>query len=172
MDLGRRAAVLLALLLAGCQDLPVELDARPGVARVYQRHRSEAQLERAGQTLLGHGPDEGSDLVLLSAPGSRAGYEFDVALDRSVDVPAGARFRLEVVRKEGQPAEVREFPLTGRPGWFFGEYALRLNGADDPGPRWRPVAWRISLVGPDGSVLACRQSFLWGAPNDDPAAAR
>lgn len=166
MDLGRLAVVLLALMLAGCQGLPAELDEKPGIARVYERYRSAAQVERAGQTLLGDDPESGSDVVLRTDATARGGYEFDVTLDGSVKVPAGAVFRLEVVRKEGQPAEVRQFPIAGHPGWFFGEYALRLTGADDPGPRWRPVAWRISLVGPDGAVIAARHSFLWGAPND------
>lgn len=166
-DRGRHAAVLLALMLAGCQTLPVELDEKPGITRVYERYRSTSQVERVGQTFFGDEPEQGSDLVLRSDASSRVGYEFDVVLAGSTEVPAGAAFRLEVVRKEGEPAEVRTFPITGRPGWFFGEYALRLTGADDHGSSWRPVAWRISLVGPDGAVIAARRSFLWGAPTDE-----
>lgn len=162
----RLAAVLLAALLAGCQSLPVSPDEKPGIGRVYEQHRSLAQLERAGQTLFGDGPEEGSDVILLSDPRSRAGYQFELSLERKVEVPPGSVFRVEYVRQEGQPPVVRNFPVVGRPGWFFGEYILRLTGADDPGARWRPVAWRISLLGPDGTVLAARRSFLWGAPAD------
>lgn len=164
--LGRLAVGLLAWVLAGCSSLPVELDEKPGIDRVYERHRSAAQLERAGQTLSSDGPEEGSDAIFLSDPKSRAGYQFEVTLDGSVQVPAGSSFRVEMVRQEGQPPQVRDFPVTRQPGWFFGEYVLRFSGADDPGPRWRPVAWRISLLGPDGKALAVRRSFLWGAPND------
>lgn len=162
----RLAAVLLAALLAGCRALPVSPDEKPGISRVYEQHRSLVQLERAGQTFFGDGPEEGSDVILLSDARSRTGYQFELSLDRSLEVPAGSVFRLEYVRKEGQPPEVRNFPVTGRPGWFFGEYILRLTGADDPGADWRPVAWRVSLLGPDGAVLAARRSFLWGAPSD------
>ena len=171
MDLGRLAAVLLVLLLAGCQSLPVETDEKPGIARVFERYRNAEQLERASETFTGH-PDEGSDVTLRSDPKGRAGYEFDVVLDRSLDLPEGAAFRLEIVLKEGQPTLVRNFPITRRTGWFFGEYQLRLTGADNPGPGAHPVAWRLSVVGPDGAVLAARRSFLWGAPNDAPAPAR
>lgn len=169
MDPRRLAAGLLALLLAGCQALPVELDEKAGIGRVYERYRTARQVERVSQTLAAAGPEEGGDVVLLSDAKSRLGYEFQVSLDGSLDVPAGARFRVEFVRDEGQPAVVREFPITAKPGWFFGEYCLRLTGADDPGPRWRPVAWRISVIGADGAVLAARRSFLWGAPADAPA---
>lgn len=169
MDLRRLAAGLLALLLAGCQDLPVEADTQPGVARVFERYRTAAQIERVSETLLGSEPGEGGDVILLSDPKSRVGYEFQVSLERSVTVPEKACFRVEYVRKEGEPSVSRDFPITRQPGWFFGEYCLRLTGADDPGPVWRPVAWRISLVGPDGAVIASRRSFLWGAPTDEPA---
>ena len=169
MDLRRLAAGLLALLLAGCQELPVELDTHPGVARVFERYRSAAQIERASETLLGSEPEDGSDAILLTDAKSRVGYEFQVSLERSFPVPPGSSFRVEYVRKEGEAVVTRDFPVTRQPGWFFGEYCLRLTGADDPGPGWRPVAWRISLIGPDGAVLASRRSFLWGAPGDEPA---
>ena len=166
MDLSRLAAGLLALLLAGCQSLPVDLDEKPGIARVYERYRSATQVERASETLFGAEAEDGSDAVILSDPKSRVGYQFEVALDTFLDVPEGASFRLELIRKEAQPPEIHVFPITRRPGWFFGEYVLRLTGAAAPDTRWRPVAWRISLVGPDGAVLAARRSFLWGAPTD------
>lgn len=169
MDLSRLAAGLLALLLVGCQSLPVEIDEKPGVDRVFERHRTAIQVERASETFVGAQPDEGSDVVFLSDPRSRVGYEFEVSLDRSLDLPVGSSFRLECVLRDGEAPLTRDFPIVRHPGWFFGEYQLRLTGKDDPGPRFRPVAWRISVLGPDGSVLACRRSFLWGAPTDLPA---
>lgn len=169
MDLGRLAAVLLALLLAGCQGLPVEADEKPGIDRVFERYRNAAQVERVSETFLAAPPEEGADATLLSDPKSRVGYEFSVSLDGSLEVPEGSLFRLECVFKEGEPTFTRTFPITRRPGWFFGEYNLRLTGKDDPGSKVRPVAWRISVIGPDAAVLAARRSFLWGAPNDEPA---
>lgn len=169
MDLGRRAAVLLALLLAGCESLPSQPDEKPGIFRVYERHRSRDQIERVSETFVSAEPESGSDVPLLSHPGSRVGYEFAVTLDHSLDLPAGASFRLECVVREGQPPLVRDFPILHQPGWFFGEYLLRLTGPDDPGPKVRPVAWRLSVLGPDGALLAARRSFLWGAPLDAPA---
>ena len=42
---------------------------------------------------------------------------------------------------------------------------LGLTGADWPGgPKASPAAWKISLLGSDGTVLAEHKSFLWEKP--------
>lgn len=166
MDLGRHVVVLLALLLAGCQGLPVDADEKPGIGRVFERYRTAIQVERVSETFVAAQPEEGADATYLSDPKSRVGYEFAVSLDGSLEIPQGSRFRLECVFKEGESTFTHFFPIERRPGWFFGEYILRLTGKDDPGSKVRPIAWRISVVGPDGTILAARRSFLWGAPND------
>jgi hypothetical protein len=166
MDLCRIPAILLALTFAGCASLPVELDEKEGISRVYEKYRAAKSVERASDTFFETPSDDSPDAVFRTDPKSKVGYEFAIALHRSVDVVAGSKFRLEYVAKEGLAPTVREFPITSHPGWFFGEYKLVLTGSDAPSARWYPVAWRISLIGPDGVVLAARRSFLWGAPAD------
>ncbi len=166
MDLCRVAAVLLALTFAGCASLPVELDEKEGISRVYENYRAARSVERVSDTFFETPSGDYPDAVFRTDPKSKVGYEFSISLHRSVDVVAGAKFRVEYVTKEGLAPTVREFPITSHPGWFFGEYKLVLTGKDAPSARWHPVAWRISLIGPDGGVLAARRSFLWGAPAD------
>jgi len=172
MDLRRIAAVLLALTFAGCASLPVAMDEKEGISRVYENYRAAKAVERVSDTFFETPSDDSPDAVFRTDPKSKVGYEFAIALNRSVDVVDGSKFRVEYVTKEGVAPSVREFPITSHPGWFFGEYKLALTGKDAPPAHWHPVAWRISLIGPDGAVIAARHSFLWGAPADTLPAAK
>lgn len=162
--LGRLAAVLVVLLAVGCATVPVEDDEVPGIDRVVGRYRGEADVHRLGQAFGQQPAPDGADVILLSDPASRIGYYFWVALD--LEPPAGSSVRLEYVERENQPPIVRNFPLPRNPGGLFGEVALGLTGPDARSPKWNPVAWRVSVVGPDGKVLAAKRSFLWGAPRE------
>ena len=158
-------AVLAALALAACRTVPIEAEEIPGIDRVVTRYRSAADTHRIGQTFLGHAPGEdGADVLILTDPASRIGYYFHLALD--IDPPAGSRVRLEVVEVENQPPVVRDFPLPRNPGGLFGEVVIGLTGASARSPKWHPIAWRASVIGPGGETLAARRSFLWGAPRE------
>ncbi len=39
-----------------------------------------------------------------------------------------------------------------------------LTGADWPGPKVHPVAWKLEAVATDGTPLAVEKSFLWAKP--------
>ena len=166
MDLCRIAASLLALTFAGCASLPIEMDEKEGIRYVYEHYRNAKAVERVSDTFFETPADDYPDAVFRTDPKSKVGYEFAIALNRSIDVVPGSKFRVEYVTKEGLAPTVREFAITRHPGWFFGEYKVVLTGTDAPSSQWHPVAWRISLIGPDGAILAARHSFLWGAPND------
>ena len=158
-------AVLAALATPACRTVPVEADELPGIERVVTRYRSAADVHRVGQTFLGDQPGEdGADVLLLTDPASRVGYYFRIALD--LDPPAGSKVRLEVVETENQSPVVRDFDLPRNPGGLFGELVIGLTGASARSPSWHPVAWRVSILGPDGKSLAIRRSFLWGAPRE------
>lgn len=158
-------AVLAALATPACRTVPVEADELPGIDRVVARYRSAADVHRVGHTFLGDKPGEdGADVLLLTDPASHVGYYFRIALD--LDPPAGSKVRLEVVETENQPPVVRDFALPRNPGGLFGEVVVGLTGASARSPKWHPVAWRVSILGPDGKPLAIRRSFLWGAPRE------
>lgn len=164
MTAGRAGA--LFLLLAGCASLPYPADEIPGIVRVDEGYRSEADAHRLAQAFLGEPGDSETDVILRTDPASRVGYHFHVALASGLELPAGAKVRVQYVAKEGEAAVERTLPLPRRPGWWFGEVVIGLTGGDAPTPKWRPVAWRISVLGPDGKELAVRRSFLWGMPTD------
>ena len=159
-----RAAGLLVLLTAGCATLPHSADDVPGISRVDEIYRGQAQVQRL--TAAGEEEESEHDVFLRTDHASRIGYHFYIALNHGFEPPAGSRVRLQVVAKEGEEAIERILPLPRNPGWWFGEIVVALTGADAPTPKWRPLAWRISILGPDGKELAARRSFLWGMPTD------
>lgn len=162
----RGAAGLLALLLAGCATVPHSADEKPGIARVDEAYRGAAQAHRLAQPFLGEPGDSRTDVILRTDPASRVGYHFSIALASGFEPPAGSKVRVQYVAKEGEAAVTRTLDLPRNPGWWFGEIVFALTGADAPTPTWHPLAWRVSILGPDGSELAARRSFLWGAPTD------
>jgi hypothetical protein len=165
VGLAPAVAALAILASAACRTVPIDAEEVPGIDRVVARYRGEADVHRVGQTFLGDEPgQDGTDVLLLTDPASHVGYYFRIALD--LDPPAGSRIRMEIVETENQPPVVRDFPLPRNPGGPFGEFVIGLTGASARSPKWHPVAWRASVVGPDGAVLAARRSFLWGAPRD------
>jgi hypothetical protein len=156
---------LLVLLAAGCATVPRDAAEIPGISRVDETYRGPSQVQR----LTRQSPEEeaeGMDVVLRTDKASRIGYHFFIALDHGFEPPAGSKVRLQVVAKEGEAAKVRTFDLPRNPGWWFGEIVVALTGGDAPTPGWKPLAWRVSILGPDGKELAVRRSFLWGMPTD------
>lgn len=158
-----RVAGLLVLLTAGCATVPFTAVELPGIARVDEDYRGPAQVQRLTRETE---DEEGHDVVLRTDTASRIGYHFFIALDRGFSPPAGSKVRVQYVAKEGEAATDRTMALPRNPGWWFGEIVVALTGADAPTPRWKPLAWRVSILGPDGKELAVRRSFLWGMPTD------
>lgn len=158
-----RLAGWLVLLTAGCATVPYPAVEIPGIARVDEGYRGPADVQRLAPE---SEATEGMDVVLRTDRASRIGYHFHIALDWGFEPPAGSKVRLQYVAKEGETATERILPLPRNPGWWFGEIVVALTGADAPTPKWRPLAWRVSILGPDGRELAVRRSFLWGMPTD------
>lgn len=162
--LGRLTAVLVVLLLAGCQSVPFEADEVPGIDRVVTRYRGEKEIHRLSQTWGVEPSADGSDVVILSDRASRIGYYFWINL--GIDPPAGSSVRIEYVDKENLPPTVRTYALARNPGGLFGEIVVGLTGPDARTPKWHPIAWRVSIISPEGKTLASKRSFLWGAPRE------
>jgi len=156
-------AALAALLLAGCDTPVISSDEVPGIAYVNERRRSAADVARASD-VLGAKEDHGADVVFRTDPAAREGHYFYVKLADAP--PADARLVLQVVRMENAVAERYEFPARFRPGFPFGEYVIGLTGKQAGDAKWRPLAWRVSVVDAQGKVLAAKHSFLWGTPRD------
>ncbi|MBM3867720.1 MAG: hypothetical protein FJ384_02160 [Verrucomicrobia bacterium] len=156
-------AALAALLLAGCDTPVISSDEVPGIAYVNERRRSAADVARASD-VFGAKEDHGADVVFRTDPAAREGHYFYVKLADAP--PVDARLVLQVVRTENAVAERYEFPARFRPGFPFGEYVIGLTGKQAGDAKWRPLAWRVSVVDAQGKVLAAKHSFLWGTPRD------
>ena len=156
-------AALAALLFAGCDTPVISSDEVPGISYVSERRRTAADVSRASE-VFGSKENDGADVVFRTDASGRGGHYFFVKLDDAP--PADARLVLQVVRAENTPAERYEFPTRFRPGFPFGEYVIGLTGKQAGDAKWRPIAWRVSVVDAKGKVLAARHSFLWGTPRD------
>lgn len=156
-------AALAALLFVGCDTPAISSDEAPGIAYVNERRRTDADVSRVADAFGGK-EDHGSDVVFRTDESARAGHYFYLRLAEAP--PADARLVLQVVRTENVPAERYEFPARFRPGFPFGEVVIGLTGKQAGDAKWRPIAWRVSVVDAQGKVLAAKHSFLWGTPRD------
>ena len=156
-------AALAALLLVGCDTPVTSSDEVPGIAYVNERRRTAGDDSRASE-VFGVKDTAGSDVVFRTDASGRGGHYFYVKLDDAP--PADAKLVLQVVRMENAAAERYEFPARFRPGFPFGEYVIGLTGKQAGDAKWRPIAWRVSVVDAKGKVLAAKHSFLWGTPRD------
>lgn len=154
---------LTALVLAGCDTPDISTIEVPGISYVNERRRSEADVARASEAF--HARERhGDDVVFRTVENERAGYYFYVQLD--ITPPDDGRIVLEVVRAENTKPERYDFAVNLRPGGLFGEFVIGLTGKDGGDPKWRPIAWRVSVVDGKGKYLASRHSFLWGTNLD------
>jgi len=150
-----RRHIAALLLLA----LPLAAPAATGIVRVWTSYRTADSFKRLSEYLDGT-EDNGNETVFRSQPNQRDGYYFLVRT-KSDAVVAGAKLTLEV-NLPGTP-EARTFvfsvdvPATQR------VFHLGVTGADWPNVKIRPAAWRITVRGSDGSVLASAHSFLWSS---------
>lgn len=158
-----RWAALAALLLVGCDSPPPSTVERAGIAYVNERRRSEADVARASEAFQAK-EQHGSDVVFRTEEASRPGYYFFLKLD--LDPPADGRLILEVVRTENTRPERYDFALNLQPQGPLGEFLIGLTGKQAGESKWRPIAWRVSIVDAQGKILASRHSFLWGTPTD------
>jgi hypothetical protein len=99
--------------------------------------------------------------VVASDPGNPAGHYFVAKLtDHGGNAPASAR--LTCLPSDRKKELEHTWNLAGKElkGWLY----LGLTGGDWPDPEVQPMAWRLELLGDDGSVLAEWKSFLWEMP--------
>ncbi len=157
------SAALLALLVSGCDRQAQRGVEVPGIVLLADAPRTSADVRRIDDTF-GRPESDGVHVSLRTDPTSRPGHYFFLQLD--LDPPQGSSLVLQVVRREGAPAERHVFPLVRQPVPPLGEYAVGLTGVHAGPEGWRPVAWRLSVVDASGRTLAARHSFLWGTPDD------
>ena len=135
--------------------------AGPEIVRVFTGWRDAASFQRVSEYLDGK-ENTGGIIVLRSQPGARAGFYWLVRLKNGGEPLAGAKFELQVITPTSPEAKTFTFSADVPAGSPL--YQLGLTGADWPGAKARPVAWRLRLLAADGQAVVAKESFLWEMP--------
>ncbi len=150
--------LLSGLLLAGCLTAQaVEID------HSTSRYETAQTFKRISEYFTGR-ENTGNRMILRTNPQVRPGYYFIFSLDESMQALPEGSIALMGVIWPGNPKPVEyalflPIPRENKKELWFG-----LTGNANPGQTAQPVAWKISLLSPDGSTLVERKSFLWEQP--------
>jgi len=154
-----RLVFLLALLIA-----PLAA-ARAGdveFIRIWSDWRTAESFERISEYFTGH-ENTGSEIVRRSQPDKRAGFYFLVRLANHGAAQPAAKLVLSLIKPDSPLVRVFTFPTPIAAGESV--FELGLTGADWPGPKVHPVAWKLEVIATDGTLLAVHKSFLWEKPS-------
>jgi hypothetical protein len=104
----------------------------------------------------------GVRIILRTHADARSGFYFLVRVKNPGSLVPGVKFVVRVIVPASQTPETFTFPTDVPAGGKV--YQLGLTGADWPGPKVFPVAWKLDLLDANDQVLATQQSFLWAQP--------
>jgi len=154
-----RFALLLALLLgplASARAAEVEF------VRIWTDWRNAESFDRISEYFTGQ-ENTGNQIVRRSQPAVRAGYYFLVRLRNSGSSHPSAKLILSLIKPDSPLVRVYTFPVPIAAGESV--FNLGLTGADWPGEKAHPVAWKLEAVATDGTKLGEHKSFLWEKPS-------
>jgi hypothetical protein len=157
----RRYFSRLTLLL--CIVLPaaaIAADSGLTVVRVYTGWREAESFKRIAEYFDGK-EHTGGEIVVRTQPLQRGGYYFLVRT-QNPGATVTAKINAELI----MPSETKPRTHTFATEIPAGKAVLDLGltGADWPDAKTNPVAWKLTLVGPGGNVLATSASYLWEKP--------
>lgn len=130
------------------------------VVRVWPGYRSAESFQTIGE-FFGKKEYTGGRLVLRTQPENRNGYYFLTRIEKADAIP-GATARVQLIFAGSPLAKTYEFPVAIPEGKSV--LNLGITGSDWPGAGVKPLAWRVTLLRPDGSELLSEHSFLWAQP--------
>jgi hypothetical protein len=159
----RILAPLLALALGSTTALAGGVD----VVRVLPEYMPAASFMRVSEYFNGKENTRGAT-ILRTQPGSRDGmyFNFRTKSDTALEL---AWIELQIISPVSPEPRTESFAVSIPRGSHLIRFGL--TGTDWPGPKARPVAWKLRLLGADGAELATEQSYLWSKP-DAPAASK
>lgn len=140
--------------------LPALLDGAVDIVRVWPSYRDADSFRRISEYLGGR-ENSGREVILRTRAEPREGCYFLSRVKTNAPVP-GAQLVLEVVLP-GDPA-VHTYTFSADLPAGGQVFQLGVTGADWPGAKTRPAAWRLTARAANGAVLAERSSFLWSTP--------
>ena len=104
---------------------------------------------------------EGSKVYCRSNQSERQGFYFVVKVNgSSTDLSLDAYWKLDLITSINPAAQSIKIPINN-PKIFGKEIFIGLTGNDWPDPSAQVLAWRLSLLCTEGSIIAKKQSFLW-----------
>ena len=154
MRLPRLLALLLVLAAPACA-------AEAEFLHVWPAWQDAEAFDRISE-YFGGGENHGNKRVLRTQPAAREGYYF-LARVRSATAQTAVIFEVSVIRPDSPEPKV--FRLASELPAGDSVVQVGLTGPDWPGgARKHPTAWKLSLLGAGGRVLAEQKSFLWEKP--------
>lgn len=152
-----RIPVLLVLVLAASAVTADELK----FVRVWPGWHDAEYFERVSEYFT-HTENTGGQFILRTQPEQRAGFYFLTRLAN----PGAALDHTKLVLDVIMPGSPAPKTYTFEPPLPTGEtvYQIGVTGADWPGRKIHPLAWRLTVTGADGTTLAVENSFLWEIP--------
>lgn len=131
------------------------------LVRVWPQWNNGDAFDRIGE-YFGAQENSGRETVLRTSPTERAGLYFLTRIKADAPVP-NAKAVIDLIRPGSPDPQRYTFSLhiPARNHVFH----LGLTGADWPGgPDVHPVAWKLTVLDPEGKPLAAKSSFLWEQP--------
>lgn len=151
---------LFAFLLCA---VSIPLTAAPvEFVRIWPAWRETESFIRISE-YFGGGENTGNQTVLRTHADARSGFYFLTRTANPGAAQPGAKFELQVILPDSPFPKTYTFPVDLPAGGHV--YNLGLTGADWPGKKIQPVAWRLRLLAAGGQELAVGQSYLWEKPD-------
>jgi hypothetical protein len=150
---------LATMLLAAPFSATAAAAAEARLVRVWPEYRSAGSFVRIAEYF--GGKEKAPELIVRSQAEARDGYYFLARIKTDEALP-GSMIALEYILPGEELAQVRFFPVDLPAG--SRAVLAGVTGADWPGAKIAPTAWRLRLLGPTGTELAREQSFLWSLP--------
>ena len=156
----RLPALLIALFLGSTAVHAAGVE----VVRLLPEYMPEASFVRVSEYFNGKENTRGATIV-RTKPESRAGFYFNLRTKTETAIEL-AWIELQIITPASTAVRTESFAISLPSGSHLTRFGL--TGTDWPGPKARPVAWKLRVLGADGAELATQQSYLWTKP-DAPA---
>ncbi|MEM8867243.1 MAG: hypothetical protein AAGC73_03155 [Verrucomicrobiota bacterium] len=152
---------ILCLTLAGCASKPKEAITSVEIKEVKARSMQTEDFKRITEYLTG--PEhQGKRVIIRTDPDARDGFYFTLVLDTKLrKLPRGTLIIGEFHTPNSLDPETHTFALPNKlpktkqvfvgltgENWAYDESAV-------------PAAWRFTIQGPNGEVMAVDESYLW-----------
>src|SRR5947209_3239338 len=106
--------------------------------------------------------NESGQIVLRSQPVERSGFYFLTRIENQSAAVDHVKINLDVISPGSPLAKTYTFDSALSKGQTI--YQIGLTGSDWPNRKAHPQAWRLVILGSDGSPLLEKKSFLWEVP--------